>query len=346
LKLKVAAIGLGWVTEHRHLPWLSRTAGAELVGVVDPDPVKARRFARGYGVEHSSGSLPHEVPWLEQVDAVTIGTPPTTHRPLVDAYLRAGKHVLVEKPLAMTVAEANGLLEIAAGAGRVLAVVHNFQFSRSVLKLLYLLATGRLGEVQGVWATQLSNPRRRLPAWYDELPLGLFYDESPHLLYLVRAVLGAEPELKTAFVAPSRHGKRTPAHVSAEFDAGGVPVHLALSFEAPVSEWHLAVLGSRRLAVVDVFRDILVTTANDGRHGPLDILRTSFEAGLGHYRGVLSSGALHALGRLSYGNDEVMRRFVSACLDGREPDGISGADGRQVVALQHAVMEAAAVGSR
>jgi hypothetical protein len=114
---------------------------------------------------------------------------------------------------------------------------------------------------------------------------------------------------------------------------------MAMAFEAPVSEWQLALLGSRRLAVVDVFRDILVTTRNDGSHGGLDVLRTSFEAASSHFRGVISSGALHALGRLAYGNDEVMRRFVHACLSDTEPVGISATDGRRVVALQHELLD-------
>ena len=334
-------VGLGWAAQNRHLPWLRRTPGAELVGVVDPSEPKAASIGRRYGVDHASAPGPAGIPWLERVDAVTIAVPPAAHHRLALAYLEAGKHVLVEKPMAMTVAEADEMIRAAARGRRLLAVVHNFQFSRSMRKLTRLLEEGRLGRVRSVWAVQLSNPDRRLPEWYEELPLGLFYDESPHLLYLLRRVLGAELELISAHVSPSTLGKRTPALVSADFRAGEVPVHMALSFEAPVSEWQLAVLGERLLAVVDVFRDILATAPNDGRHLGLDVLRTSFASAGSHFLGTFTSGVLHAAGRLSYGNDEVMGRFVRACVEGKPPEGIGGGDGKQVVALQHEVLKAA-----
>ena len=163
MSLRVAVVGLGWVSQNRHLPWLRRTAGAELAGVIDPSEPKARLVGSRYGVQHSSAAAPEDVPWLDRVDAVTIGTPPATHHRLALAYLKAGKHVLVEKPMAMTPSEADEMQKAAARRRRVLAVVHNFQFSRSVGKLQRLLRAGRLGRVRGLWAIQLSNPRRRLP---------------------------------------------------------------------------------------------------------------------------------------------------------------------------------------
>lgn len=336
-RLRVAAVGLGWVTVNRHLPWLRRCPDVELVGVIDPRPERVSAIAAQQKIRPGIGSRPQDVAWLDEVDAVTIGTPPQTHVALVQSFLAAGKHVLVEKPMAMNPTEASRLVQAAQASGLTLAVVHNFQFARATRRLQQMRRDGELGELLGIAAVQLSNPNRRLPSWYQDLPLGLFYDESPHLLYLVRSLLAEEPTIVRADVVPSRSGQATPALVDLRFD-GPVPATITMRFEAPVSEWHLAVLGSKRLAVVDVFRDVLVVTPNDRRHGPADIMRTSGATIISHLWGVAQSGGLLLTGRLSYGNDEVIRRFVHACQTGQPPAGISAVDGLRVVELQHQVL--------
>jgi predicted dehydrogenase len=337
--LRVAVVGLGWVGTHRHLPWLRRTRGVRVVGVIDHSAGRVERALARFGSLKSAVSEgPEGVPWLSDVDAVTIATPPATHHPLARAYLKAGKDVLLEKPMALTVDEAAELVEVADNAGRVLAVVHNFQFARSVVRLRRMIAEGRLGEVRAVWGAQLSNPQRRLPEWYESLPLGLFFDESPHFFYLVRTLVGAEPELELAHLVSSRKGRQTPASITLVMRAGEVPVQISMNFEAPVSEWHLTVLGSRSLAVVDVFRDVLVLVPNDREHLARHIVTTSASAVGSHLIGVAGSGIKLALGHLAYGNDVVMARFADACRTRIAPDGISARDGLEVVRLQRAVL--------
>jgi scyllo-inositol 2-dehydrogenase (NADP+) len=338
--LRVAMIGLGWVGTHRHLPWLKRTPGVRVVGVVDHTPARVERARATFAVERSAvADGPEGIPWLGEVDAVSIATPPATHHSLALAYLNEGKDVLLEKPMALTVEDARELVEVAERAGRMLAVVHNFQFARSVVRLRRLLAAGRLGDVNALWGAQLSNPQRRLPEWYESLPLGLFFDESPHFFYLVRSVLGAEPELQIAHLVPSRDGKRTPAAITLLMRAREVPVQISMNFVAPVSEWHLTVIASRGLAVVDVFRDVLVLVRNDRQHLARHILTTTAGAVGTHLIGVGSSGVKLALGRLAYGNDIVMARFAEACRTRIAPEGISARDGLEVVRLQRAVLD-------
>jgi scyllo-inositol 2-dehydrogenase (NADP+) len=330
---------MGWVSTNRHIPWLRRDPRVRLVGVIDRCPERVRSVARRYGIPRTAvAQVPEDVPWLDEVDAVTIGTPPRTHASLAAAYLDAGKHVLQEKPFAMSTGEADGLIAAAARSDRILGVVHNFQFMRSVRRLRALLAAGHLGEPRSIWATQLSNPARRLPAWYEDLPLGLFYDESPHLFYLVRCLAPCEPVPDEVRVVPSGDGRSTPRQVDLAMHAGDLRIRVAFEFEAPVSEWHVAVLGSRRLAVADVFRDVLVVVDNDGTHRGREILGTTWSALRTHVTGVATSGALLLRGRLSYGNDEVVRRFVGGCLGGTAPAGIEPADGRWVTAIQQCVV--------
>lgn len=342
--LRVAVVGLGWVGTHRHLPWLKRRSDVEVVGVIDHTPARvdsARSLLRI--PEGAAAEGPDTVPWLDRVDAVTIATPPATHATLAAAYLQAGKDVLLEKPMALEVDEARELGEIARREGRILAVVHNFQFARSTIRLRKLIADGRLGEIQAVWGSQLSNPARRLPAWYETLPLGLFYDESPHFFYLVRALLNADPEIEVVHVVGGKPGRSTPAAITLLMRAGSTPAQISMNFVAPVSEWHMTVIGSQGLAVLDVFRDVLVLIRNDREHLGRNILMTTADALTSHLGGVARSGALNVMGRLAYGNDVVIGRFVEACVTRVPPKDISADDGLEVVKLQHEVLDRAHV---
>ena len=340
--LRVAAVGLGWVTLHRHIPALRRTRGVEVVGVVDRRSGHAAAVAGRHGIARShEGASLAAIPWLDEVDAFSIGTSPMAHAGLIREALELGRHVVTEKPFVMDPAEGEGLVALARARRRTLAIVHNFQFSRSVRALMRDMKDGRFGRIRFVSAMQLGNPARRLPDWHEELPLGLFYDESPHLLYLLRALAPAPLELERVQVHASTLGKRTPAWISAHYAAGAIPVKLNFAFEAPVSEWHVSVAGERMLGDVDVFRDIYVRLPNDGAHTAWPVLRTSLAATWTHWLGHLTSGPAHLAGTLRYGNDEVFRRFAEAARRGEEPAQIGAEDALAVLKMQHELIQRA-----
>ena len=341
--VRVAAFGAGWVTTERHIPAMRAHGGFEVVALVDRDPARVRAEAERLGISHGVVAESVDDPSLPDVDAVTCGTSPFGHYPVVRSALEAGKPVITEKPFAMTVEEGERLVEIATVGGLPLAVVHNFQFSPSTLKVRRWMADGRLGRLRGIWAFQLSNPTRRLPVWYDELPLGLFYDESPHLLYLVRALTGNAPlDRLGATVQPSTRGlERTPAQIDVQLRAGETPVSLVMNFEAPLSEWQVLVLGDEGMATLDVFRDIAMWLPNDRSHGTLDVFRTSLTATFAHLAGYPRPGWGHLRKTLRYGNEEVFARFHDAVANGADLRDISGEDALEVLRLQHWVVDCA-----
>ncbi len=343
-RLRVAAVGLGWVSLHRHLPAMRRSPELEIVGVVDRHPDRARAVAAELGLPHShAGERLADIPWLESVEAFTIGTAPAAHGALIREALALGRHVLTEKPFVLDPAEGEALVALAREKRRVLAIVHNFQFARSARALAADLGQGRYGALRFIHARQLGNPLRRLPAWYEELPLGLFYDESPHMFYLLRALAPAPLELLGAEVHPSTLGKRTPAWISAHYAAGParIPVKLDMAFEAPLSEWHVSLGGERCFGDVDVFRDIYVRLPNDGAHTTWPVVRSSLLATWSHWAQHLLSGPRHLSGTLLYGNDEVFRRFAAAASASAEPEGIGAADALAVLRMQHEILRAA-----
>jgi predicted dehydrogenase len=336
-KINVAVVGLGWVANNRHIPVILKNPYLSLYGVVDKRPERIQRLTEKHPSIKTSVSREGEMPWGSDVQAVVIATDPLNHYSLAKKMLLDGKHVLMEKPLTMTPEESIDLRNIAQEKRLSCCVVHNFQFARSTLKLQKMLRERELGDIQGIEAVQLSNPRRRLPVWYEQLPFGLFYDESPHMFYMLEALASCEIQHLSSTVLRTA-GQNTPLSITGYYAAGNIPIHLSMNFNASLSEWHIAVLGSKSIGIVDVFRDILVVIPNDGLHRAREILSTSGSLLTTHVWGFLKSGLLLSRGNLFYGSEWVWDKFVKGIEDDSSMREISVERGLRVVTLQHEIM--------
>lgn len=337
-KINVAVVGLGWVATNRHIPIILRDPRLHLFGVVDKRADRIQNITGKYNWIKTSVSQDGEMPWGDEVQAVLIATDPLTHYRLAKKILGEGKSVLMEKPFTMTPKEGSELKEIAASNNLTCCVVHNFQFARATLQLKELLHNGSLGEILGIEAMQLSNPLRRLPLWYEQLPYGLFFDESPHMFYMLEALSEGELHHVSSTVVRT-NGHNTPLSVTAYYTAGLTPIRLGMNFHASLSEWHIAVMGSKSIGIIDVFRDILVTMPNDGQHRAREILGSSSSLIWTHLWGFVKSGAHLLRGDLFYGADIVWNRFTNELTKTQKADEISSARGTRVVERQHEIME-------
>jgi scyllo-inositol 2-dehydrogenase (NADP+) len=337
-RIPIAVVGAGWVASHRHLPVLAENRQFVLVGVVDRHAGRAISVAREFGLPRwAACEALRDVGWLNEVRAVTIATAPESHARLMNEARSVGIDVLTEKPFTLAMSDA---AELAEPSDTVLAVMHNFQFARSAQRLWADIASDSLGEIRSAEAVQWSSSARRLPEWYEDLPLGLFFDESPHLLYLLRR-LAPEIRMETAHVRRSTDGRATPSAVWAMYSSGGsnpFPIALTLNFDASVSEWHFAVHGSKGVGIVDLFRDIYIRIPGDGAHETRDVLRTSLATTVRHWHGFASSGYLHLRKRLRYGVDEVVRRFGDAIVKGEDPPDCGRVDALAVRVMQEEIL--------
>lgn len=192
------------------------------------------------------------VPWSRDFDhmlldphieAVFVATPPATHHQLVSRALAAGKHVLVEKPLAMTRVEAEQLLALAADADRVLMPGHTFLYSPPVNKVRDLLREGDLGEVYFV-----TSSRMNLGLYQHG---GVILDLAPHdisimLFWLETPVVQVSAVAQSIF-QPSVHET---AFLTLTF-AGGATANVQISWLAPRKARQMVVVGSRRMVQYD-----------------------------------------------------------------------------------------------
>jgi predicted dehydrogenase len=178
--LQVALIGYGSAAKIFHAPLLAATPGLALAAICSSRPDVVHADWPGMRVL----ATPAEVFADPGIDLVVIATPNDSHYPLALAALQAGKHVLVDKPCCVTLADTEHLLEVAAQRGKVLTVFQNRRLDSDLLALRQVLASGALGRVVQM-ASHFDRYRPLVPSrWREEdLPgSGLWFDLGSHLV--------------------------------------------------------------------------------------------------------------------------------------------------------------------
>ncbi len=152
--MRVGVLGMGAISQIVHLPILSEREDATVVAVADSDTPKAETIASRFGVPRVLSD--QELIQDDDVQAAVICTPNHLHESLAIAALEAGKHVLVERPLALTPEGVQRVLDAASAAGRCLAVGMNHRYRPDVGALASFVAGGELGEIYAVRASSLT----------------------------------------------------------------------------------------------------------------------------------------------------------------------------------------------
>jgi len=182
--------------------------------------------------------------WHSQVDAVVIATPVRTHYQLAREALLQGKHVLVEKPLTTSVAEAQELIELAERQGRVLMVGHTFLYSPAVNELRKLIQAGDLGKIYCVEAERVN-----LGLYRSDI--NVIWDLAPHDISILLYLFGQEVEqVKVQAHTHLRAGIQDIAHLDLTY-VDGMAAHIHVSWLHPCKIRRVTVIGDARMAVYD-----------------------------------------------------------------------------------------------
>ena len=182
-ELRIAVIGAGAMGTH-HIETLERLDSAQLVAVADPAEARARAAIGRRPVDWAARW--EAIVERDDIDAVSIAAPSEHHAEITLGALDAGKHVLVEKPIATTVADALRMGETARAAGRKLVVGHVERFNPAVGKMMELIADGRLGRVFRASATRVGP----IPARIADT--GVAVDLATHDLDIMQYILGRD----------------------------------------------------------------------------------------------------------------------------------------------------------
>ncbi len=244
-KVGVGVIGVGGISGYVHLPGLKLCPEAEIVALCDSNADLLKQRAEQYNVAHTFTEY-SELLQHPGVDAVVIATPTIMHAPIALAAIAAGKHVLVEKQLAMNYAEAVQMYEAAKQAGVVHMTAFTYRFVPAMRYLKYLLGQGTIGLPRHLRVARLQEVRDTALGWRQQRALagsGEVGDMGAHRIDFCQDLIGpiARVVSLTRTFIPQRagqDGKPIPADVEdfatflAEFAEGvGVEQGAVASFD-------------------------------------------------------------------------------------------------------------------
>ena len=239
--LRTAVVGLGYWGPNlvRNLAELD---AAELVAVCDLDPERLAIVGRRYPAVRRTTDV-EDVISAEDIDAVLIATPVSTHHPLGMAALRAGKHVFIEKPLATSTRDAAELATTAAALGLVLMPGHTFLYSPPVVAIHDLVVSGALGELQFISSS-------RVNLGLHQSDVSVVWDLAPHDFSILRYWLGETPAHVSATARACVGERPDVAFIDLEYESGPI-AHVELSWLAPSKLRRTTIVGSEKMVVYD-----------------------------------------------------------------------------------------------
>jgi predicted dehydrogenase len=209
-KTKVAVIGLGGIAQVMHLPALLKLREAEIEAICDKDFSKAKNIAKKYSIKKVYKNVDDLLSENPEINAVIIATPTDTHLDISIKCLEAGKHILVEKPIALDHKEAEKIVEAAEKNNKILMVGMNNRFRTDVMMQRTFVKSKEVGNVFYVktgWLKMKSSSEK----WFTETGKaggGVFVDNGIAMLDLGMWMLGF-PEVKSVSAINYTHNTKT-----------------------------------------------------------------------------------------------------------------------------------------
>jgi len=275
-KIRIGVIGAGWWATFAHIPAVKSHPHAELVAVQSRERAKAEKIARDFGAQHACTSV-EEILALPNMDAVIVASTPNVHFAQAKAALQSGRHVLIEKPMTFTAAEARELVELAAQKNLQLVISCPWHFTRHGIEARRLIQSGALGEIKMI-SVLMTNPIDKLLRGVNTSPthgMANVYVEPRHGSYNDPAIAGGGQiycQVSHAAAYLTFLTGLRPAEVFARFDRdgsqndiydaltvtmeNGALVSLASTGATPLAErnYEVRVFGSKAILQLELWR--------------------------------------------------------------------------------------------
>jgi predicted dehydrogenase len=337
--VRIGLLGSGFIAAI-HAESIARTPGASLAAVASPSPGNAEALARRWGAPRSYTD-PAEMIDAPDVDAVVVASPNDTHAALTLAAARAGKHVLCEKPLCLSLAEADAMVEACRSAGVMFMYAEELCFAPKYVRLKQLLDSGALGEPTLLKQSEKHDGPHAPHFWdVDRSGGGVAMDMGCHAIAYFRWMLDNRPVRSVyAQLSTQVHGARTRGDDNAlillEFEGGC----LALAEESWTKPGGMddraEVHGSEGVAYADLLHGNSITTYS--RRGyDYAVEKAGSTAG---WSFTIYEEAWN------YGFPQEIAHFVDCVAHGRTPL-VTGADGRAVLEVLFAAYASAGQGRK
>jgi nucleoside-diphosphate-sugar epimerase/predicted dehydrogenase len=337
--MRVAIVGCGKISR-AHISALQEIEELAICSVCDRDKDRARRAADLVAGAKAYGDL-EGLLRQEQPDAVHVLTPPATHAPLSIQAMEAGCHVLVEKPMALSLQQADRMVATAQKNRVSLCTNHNYLFKPCIVKAKQLVESGAIGQVvyvdsyyglSGEGGAYLGRAGRSHWAW--RLPGGVFTNFLPHLVYLQLAFLEQVDSVAGVTLSPGGDNGRPPTELAILLHGSNAPGTMAISMLARPYAKFMDIYGTGGIVHADLVREIC--TVHKHRRAPRMVSKVlySLEDSVQLTSETVTNTINVALGKLQNmpGLRTLLRAFYASLRTDGEPP-VSAEDGRRMVAV-------------
>jgi len=330
-RINVAIVGCGFVA-NGHLEAWRKVRQAQVVAVSDLNENLAKNTAEAWKVPRYYSTLSDLLTKCE-VDLVDICTPPQVHAALAVEAMKAGVNVLIEKPMAMTVKDAEKIVECQKATGVKAGVIHNWLFDDPVLQADSVIKKGKLGEVFHVEVEALNTKYDSMAAnehhWCHKLPGGRFGEMLAHPIYLIRHSLG---EVKVDDVQVSKVSSypwMRSDELFATLKVGNKLGRVYASFNSSRDAIYISLYGKEGIIKMDLINSILTflprrKTSRFSKGS--DSLKQAWQIVKWTWKDVVKVASK----RWMTGHDICIKLFAESLINNKEPP-ISVIDGLAVV---------------
>lgn len=252
--IKIGLIGCGKVAVEHHIPSLKRISRAEIVAVADIQPERLTCLTKDYSTTTKYATAA-ELIQDPRIEAIGVLTHTPSHHAISLAALYAGKHVFLEKPLALSRKECDQLVEAGRVSGKKTMICFNLRWHRLILQAKEILSSGRLGPIVAIRSVYTHfRDGIQAPDWHRKLCHGggVTFNESVHHIDLWRYLLKQEIEEVFAFHAPSATYEDETSVINARLSGGTLATAINTFQTSPSNE--IEIFGSNGRLVICLYR--------------------------------------------------------------------------------------------
>jgi predicted dehydrogenase len=296
-QVNIGVVGVGWISQVVHLPVLQKLPEARLVAVCDRDRSRARLVGEKYGIKAVYADF-DEMLAREELQAIVIATSTDAHKDLALAALKAGKDILIEKPIARTYAEASAIAAAAEEHGRKVMVGMNHRFRPDTMILKSFIEGKELGKVfyaKTAWLRRKTNDQK-WTVQKEKSGGGVFIDLGIVMLDMALWMLGypGVARVRSHLFAHRTRGVEDTAIVSL-FLKNDAHIEIEVSWSMFVEEdlYLCNVYGTEGTAILNPLRvnkelhGNLVNLAPAKQEAPHNLFKRSYENELRHFLGAV-----------------------------------------------------------
>jgi UDP-N-acetylglucosamine 3-dehydrogenase len=329
--MKIGIIGCGMIAKKAHLPAYQGLENVKVIAVSDVNEEAAKSCAKKFGVEKWFKDY-HDL-LKEDIDLVSVCTPIFTHAQITKDAANSGKNVLVEKPMATNLKEADEMIEACKQNKVQLCIMHNFRFTPCLLDAKKRIVDGRIGRIVSLQATK-----------YDLIPMswshsewfyykwGILEDVGIHMIDAINFLCNSELEDVKVIARDFTDNMGFFNHISSMMlfknKANAI---LDLSWVSGCNESSIKVQGNGGMLNIDVRNNHIQEI--HGYSTPLEDIKSSSKKSFRTMKSALNK--TYFKGAMLY-HQQIIKEFISSIEKGTDPP-VSGEDGRKAIAVMDAI---------